>query len=272
VGTNGAVWADFNGDGKLDILLGHGFSLKLYRGSGTDIFTDITSSSNLNSFSAPNNISIASAADFNKDGDLEIVFAGGVGTNGSGPINLLQNTSGVFSNVAGMVLSSNPSFESWNPAWVDVNNDGNIDLWMPTIRTAGTPCALFINNGSTLNLSDPSTTGLTAASAVISAWGDYDNDGYMDLFLIPFSTDNDGVAKLYHNNGNGTFTNVAHNMGVDSAFADSRGVCWGDYDNDGRLDLLISRRGNQQQLLHNTGSSEKRLVVACSLIMTTMVS
>ena len=195
---------------------------------------------------------MASVADYNRDGNLDIVFAGG--NDAPGPIRLLKNNGGVFTDVASTVLSSNGSFVSWNPAWVDVNNDGKLDLWIPTILTPGRSCALYINQGNTLVLSNPSTTGLNAPSAVTSAWGDYDNDGYMDLFLIPYSSDGAGVAKLYHNNGNGTFTDVAHSMGLDSAFTDARTVCWGDYDNDGRLDLLITRKHNQQQLWHNTGS------------------
>ena len=250
-GTNGAVWADFDGDGNLDLLMTSGSTLRLYKGNGTDTFTDITSASNLPSFTASNNISIASVADFNKDGNLEVAFAGGVGA--PGPVNLLQSTSGVFSNVASSKLSSNGTYESWNPAWVDVNNDGNIDLWIPTIRTSGFPCALYINNGTTLSLSGSS--GITAASAIISAWGDYDNDGYMDLFLIPYTGDNDGVAKLYHNNGNGTFTDVAASMGLNQVFGDVRGVCWGDYDNDGNADLLMTQTDGQQLLWRNTGSS-----------------
>ena len=247
----GAVWADFNGDGKLDLLVSHGNGVKLYQGDGTGQFTDISAASNLSSVN--NGITGGiSAADYNKDGNLDIAYAGVVGA--AGPIRLLQNNVGVFTDVSGTALSSDPSIESWNPAWVDVNNDGKMDLWIPAIRSSGQPCALYINQGGTLVLSNPNTTGLIAPSAIASAWGDYDNDGYMDLFLIPYSGDNAGTAKLYHNNGNGTFTDVTHSMGLDSAFTDARGVCWGDYDNDGRLDLLISRQNNQQELWHNTGN------------------
>jgi hypothetical protein len=250
--TYGAVWGDFDGDGKLDALFTEGTGLKLNKGNGAGVFSDISSSSGLTGLTG-GSLWMASAADFDRDGDLDIVLAGGGST--YAPLQILRNSAGVYTNVASTLLGSVYSYESWNPAWVDVNNDGLLDLWVPTVRTPSWPCALYINQGSTFALSSPGTTGLTAASAIASAWGDYDNDGFMDLFLIPFSADSAGVAKLYHNNGNGTFTNVASSMGLDFPFADSRGVCWGDYDNDGKLDLLITRRDNQQQLWRNTGTT-----------------
>jgi hypothetical protein len=69
------------------------------------------------------------------------------------------------------------------------------------------------------------------------AAGDYDNDGYPDLFIA-----NAGPNALYHNNGNGTFTNVVAGSGLDAKPADTLSVqgAWLDYDNDGRLDLILS--------------------------------
>ena len=66
------------------------------------------------------------------------------------------------------------------------------------------------------------------------AVGDYDNDGRPDLFVSNF-----GVSRLYHNNGNGTFTDVAEKLGV-ARKGWSTGASWGDYDRDGRLDLFIT--------------------------------
>jgi len=65
------------------------------------------------------------------------------------------------------------------------------------------------------------------------AVGDYDNDGYEDMYVTNF-----GVSRLYHNNGNGTFTDVAEKLHV-ARHGWSTGATWGDYDGDGRLDLFV---------------------------------
>ena len=65
------------------------------------------------------------------------------------------------------------------------------------------------------------------------AVGDYDNDGHPDMYVTNF-----GVSRLYHNNGNGTFSDVAEKLGV-ARKGWSTGASWGDYDGDGRLDLFV---------------------------------
>ncbi len=96
------------------------------------------------------------------------------------------------------------------------------------------------------------------------AWGDYDNDGFLDLFVT-----NEGhpglvptvVNFLYHNNGDGSFTKITTGKPV-TEYSDSWGSAWGDYDNDGFLDLFVSRgdgRGNY--LYRNLGSSNSWLRV-----------
>jgi hypothetical protein len=244
----GAVWADFNGDGRLDLLCTDA-GLKLYRNDG-NVFTDISAASNLNSIDPGAMLSGTAVADFDNDGDLDIALAGGVGI--ALPIHILRNDNGVFTDVA-PAMGITSSLECWAPEWVDINNDGKLDLWLPTIRTPGTGCMLLINQGGQLVPSDPAVTGIQAKSAIVSCWGDFNNDGYMDLFLIPYSGDNDGVAKLYRNNGDGTFTDVAQAYGLNQAFSSARGVYWGDYDNDGSLDLLIGNWTGPQYLFHNDG-------------------
>src|SRR5437667_11580868 len=76
------------------------------------------------------------------------------------------------------------------------------------------------------------------AGAEAGTAGDYDNDGFLDLFV----TGNDGSPnRLYHNNGDGTFTTITNAaMASRPAGSDSLGCAWGDYDNDGYLDLFIT--------------------------------
>ena len=94
-----------------------------------------------------------------------------------------------------------------------------------------------------------------------AAWGDYDNDGWPDLFLVnlagPLTLSADSLrhspahCALYHNNRDGTFTDVSAQAGVDLRIW-GMGAEWGDYDNDGWLDLVVSAYG-ENVLLHNNG-------------------
>ena len=79
----------------------------------------------------------------------------------------------------------------------------------------------------------PASTGTGYSTGV--AVGDYDNDGYEDLFVAGY-----GRNTLYHNNGDGTFTDVTDNAGV-AGSGWSTSAAWVDYDNDGSLDLIVAR-------------------------------
>ncbi|MBI2504877.1 MAG: ASPIC/UnbV domain-containing protein [Candidatus Latescibacteria bacterium] len=89
------------------------------------------------------------------------------------------------------------------------------------------------------------------------AWGDYDNDGDLDLFLANHASTTD---QLFRNNGNGTFTEVAASEGV-SDTRHGNGAVWGDYDNDGDLDIYIANEGQANLLYRNNGNSNRWLVV-----------
>ncbi len=92
-----------------------------------------------------------------------------------------------------------------------------------------------------------------------AAWGDYDNDGWPDLYLVnqpgPWGakpTAEDPFSHLYHNNGDGTFTDVTLRAGVANRGGYGMGAAWGDYDNDGHLDLYVTNYG-RSVLYHNNG-------------------
>jgi len=128
--------------------------------------------------------------------------------------------------------------------WIDYNQDGLLDLYLvnsaPTrVYTPPHPLrsALYRNNG------DGTFTEVTSQAGVGSeglfgmgvAVGDYDNDGFPDLLVLGY-----GRCILYHNNGDGTFTDVTAHAGVENPGRWASSAAWFDYDNDGRLDLVIA--------------------------------
>ncbi len=85
-----------------------------------------------------------------------------------------------------------------------------------------------------------------------AAWGDFDNDGYPDLYVV-----GDSAAILYHNNGDGTFTDVTATSRTSNAFR-ALAADWGDYDNDGDLDLYVVNYVRPHRLLRNNIGTESR--------------
>lgn len=130
-------------------------------------------------------------------------------------------------------------------ALFDYNNDGLVDVFFvsgSSFEVLANPSLprwssrLFRNNG------DGTFTDVTRESGLVNqGWGmgvtvgDYDNDGFRDVFITNF-----GSNVLFHNNGDGTFTNVTKGAGLEGGNW-STGCAWGDYDRDGRLDLYVSR-------------------------------
>lgn len=128
--------------------------------------------------------------------------------------------------------------------WIDYDQDGLLDLYLangaatrlykPAHPLRG---ALYRNNG------DGTFTDVTVKAGVAAeglfgmgvAVGDYDNDGYPDLLVLGY-----GRCILYHNNGNGTFTDVTARAGVENLGRWASSAAWFDYDNDGHLDLVIA--------------------------------
>ncbi len=142
----------------------------------------------------------------------------------------------------------------------DYNNDGHLDVlvlrggWMPE----GHPNSLLQNNG------DGTFEDVTEEAGMLepwyptqtAAWGDYDNDGWVDLFVGNETQDrNRNPSQLFRNNRDGTFSDVARETGA-AVIGFVKGVVWGDVDNDGRLDLFLSRNGQRNRLLHNDGPDD----------------
>ena len=196
--------------------------------------------------------------DFDGDGDLDIM-ASSVGlrdqlrfirNNGDGSFTDVTMEAGLDGIVGGL-----------NLVHADYNNDGFLDLLV--LRGAwlneGHPNSLLRNNGDGTFTDVTEEAGLLAPSPTqTAAWGDYDNDGWLDLFIGTETVQNETYpCQLFHNNGDGTFTDVAADAGV-AVVGFVKGVVWGDYDNDGRLDLYVSQHLAQQpnQLFHNEGPAQ----------------
>ncbi len=123
-------------------------------------------------------------------------------------------------------------------AAVDFDKDGHIDLYLTNSRT-GAPNKLYRNMGDGSFVDVAHQVGVDRANdrhgvSMDAAWGDYDNDGHSDLYVAKW-----GWNILYHNDGDGTFTDVTESAGVGDK-GNANAALWFDYDGDGWLDLYVA--------------------------------
>lgn len=129
-------------------------------------------------------------------------------------------------------------------AWIDYDQDGLMDLYLVNgaATKAYTPkqplrSALYRNmgDGTFKDVTEAAGVGAQGLFGMGVAVGDYDNDGFPDLYVLGY-----GRCILYRNNGNGTFTDVTARAGVENSGMWASSAAWFDYDNDGRLDIVIA--------------------------------
>jgi hypothetical protein len=138
-------------------------------------------------------------------------------------------------------------------SWADFDNDGDQDLFVTHGKEGGTEDnAFYLNDGDktfSIFAGYENHNGFSESSS----WGDFDNDGLLDLFVANSGWGTGkGINNLYHNNGNGTFTKITEGALVNEA-ANHRSCCWGDYDNDGFIDLFIACESGKNKLFKNNG-------------------
>ena len=238
VKNSSVAWGDYDNDGDLDILLTgnndvDGYVSKIYRNDG-GVFTDILAGLSGISYGS------VSWGDYDNDGDLDILLIG----NASSLFESLiyRNDGGVFTDIgAGLDGVSSASAD-----WGDYDNDGDLDIVL-TGNTSlnGYLSKIYRNDGGMFIDIEAGLKGVSRSSV---KWGDYDNDGDLDILLAGYSLT--GYITRIYRNDNGVFTDIV--AGFNGLNYGS--VAWGDYDNDGDLDVLLS--GNSfTKIYRNTGGT-----------------
>jgi len=190
-----------------------------------------------------------SFADFNGDDIDDLTFG-----HHAGQIRYYQGDGVGFEEVQFNI--DNDVNETKSVLWADIDNDGDQDFLM-TNRNASNK--LWMNDGSMQFTDITSSCGISTSSMSKSygaSFGDYDNDGYIDLYICNYHTDVINIQnELYHNNGDGTFTDVTFASGVGNGLQQSFQSTWIDIDKDGFLDLHVinDRLDNINSFYHNNG-------------------
>ncbi len=288
----GAVAAfDYDNDGNLDLLFLNGSPSpdhvkkdpasfnRLYRNLGGGRFVDATAKSGLSGEGRKGYPQGVATGDYDNDGDVDI-YVTQYGDN----ILYRNNGDGVFSDVtnqAGVVMNEHPFKAS--ACWLDFNNDGWLDLFVtyyfqwtfkgndvwcgekkPGYRTYCSPDVfdplpnvLFRNNGNGTftDVSKEAGTSGTLGKGMGAVIADYDNDGFVDLFVS-----NDKMPNfLYHNQGDGTFKEVATEAGVSAnesgTMVSGMGCDFKDFNNDGFPDIFYTDLAGECFTLFQNGKN-----------------
>ena len=286
--AGGVAVFDYNNDGRPDIFFANGAEMpslrktspkywnRLFRNKGDGAFTDVTEAAGLAGSSYDGGVAVG---DYNNDGCQDL-FVGGVHHSAL----YRNNGNGTFTDVTAQAGLNKPDAEygplwSVGGVWLDVNNDGNLDLFVtnyllwnpdrePTCLVFGkrdychpryyrsTPNRLYLGDGKGTFTDASASSGIRAhpGKGMGAATADFDGDGWMDIFVT-----NDKLANfLFHNLGGGKFREIALAAGVaypaDGSDVSGMGSDFRDINNDGRPDIVFVALPNETfPLYRNTG-------------------
>lgn len=232
--ANGLVVDDFDNDGLLDVMMSS-FDvcepLHYFHNNGDGTFTDRAAASGLSGQLGGLNML---QADYNNDGCMDLLVLHGAWEFPLRKSLLRNNCDGTFTDVTKQAGLAEPPTSTQAAVWADVDNDGLLDLF---VGNESGPSQLFRNKGDGTFEDISRSAGIDKTSftkGVVAA--DYDHDGYVDFFVSNLY----GGNFLYHNNRNGTFSEVAQKAGVQLPDSQSFASWFFDYDNDGWPDLLVN--------------------------------
>jgi hypothetical protein len=233
--SSGVIVDDFDNDGLLDVVTSSIQAcapMHFFHNNGDGTFTDRTDAAGLSKQMGGLNLV---ETDYNNDGCPDILVLRGAWEKVPQRRSLLRNNcDGTFTDVTSQSGLGNPAGNSQGAVWADINNDGLLDLFVVNERS---PSQLFLNkgDGTFQDISHSAGIDRSEFSKGVAAV-DYDGDGFVDFYV---SNINNARNFLYHNNHNGTFTEVAEQAGVPGT-GKSFATWFFDYDNDGWPDLFVT--------------------------------
>ena len=267
-------WGDYNNDGLIDLFITNSDGLNhrnfLYKNTGIS-FVKIDTGAVVSETAYSRGINWI---DIDNDRDLDLFVC-----REGGRTNFLyrNNGSGYFTKITNTALTSE-SGEFWSGSWGDYDNDGDPDLFVT--NNGNQKNSLFRNDGNfnfTKIINDPLVNEI--GYNAVSGWGDYDNDGDMDMFVtqayVPPGFTQKLTNKFFKNllmeTGTASFEKITSGDIVnDSGY--SYGFAWGDYDKDGDLDIAVANTfsENQKNALYknNNQNGNKYITIKCTGTLT----
>ncbi|HEX6771898.1 MAG TPA: VCBS repeat-containing protein, partial [Acidobacteriaceae bacterium] len=270
----GVAVGDYDNDGQPDIYVTQFGRNILYHNNGDGTFTDVTARAGV---AASGWSSSAVWFDYDNDGRLDL-FVGqfaefdpalGCGTDAAGvrhyciprifkprPSWLFHNNGdGTFTDVSKETGISAQLGKTWGAVAADINNDGRMDLF---VSNDTVPNCLYLNRGGRFEeVGFDADVAYSADGRARSGMGvdsaDFDNDGWMDLFV---SNIDEEIFALYRNQHDGSFENLSMSSGIgmSTRWLSGWGLKFFDYDNDGNLDLILSN-GFPDDLIDQTSAT-----------------